>query len=77
MNQKKVLTYCLKFALSNKYLEVIIQSLEPKIFTQKVEASFYKIKKFNHPSIFSLNILDSRYCIMTSKCLFDRAQLRQ
>ena len=28
----------------NKYLEVIIQSLEPKILNEKAEVLFYKIK---------------------------------
>ena len=32
------------FALSNKYLKAIIQSLETKIFNEKIETFFYKIK---------------------------------
>ena len=30
--------------LSNKYLKVIIQSLNPKILNEKAEVLFYKIK---------------------------------
>ena len=51
-------------ALSNKYLEVIIKSLESKIFNEKV--LFYKIKKSNKTSTFSVNIFDSIDCMMTS-----------
>ena len=40
MKQIKVLTYSLDFALSNKYLELIIKSLEPKILNEKVEVLF-------------------------------------
>ena len=36
----KSLTYILDLALSNKYLEVIIQCLEPKIFNEKVDVLF-------------------------------------
>ena len=53
-------------ALSNKYLEVIIKSLESKIFNEKVEVLFYKIKKSNKTSTFSVNIFDSIDCMMTS-----------
>ena len=45
MNQIMILTYGLDSALSNKYLEMIIKSLEPKISNEKVEVSFYKRKK--------------------------------
>ena len=42
MKIKKIITYsCLEFALSNTYLKVIIQYLEPKIFNEK---RIYKIK---------------------------------
>ena len=33
------------FALSNYYLEVIIQCLEPKIFNEKLEVLCLKFKK--------------------------------
>ena len=36
----KSLAYSLGLALSNKYLEIIMQSLEPKIFNEKVENLF-------------------------------------
>ena len=36
----KSLTYSRDLALSNKYLEVIIQSLEPRIFTEIVGVLF-------------------------------------
>ena len=41
----KLLSYSLYLALSNEYLEVIIEYLEPMIFNEKVEVIFYKIKK--------------------------------
>ena len=37
MKQIKMLNYSMDFALSNKYLKVIIQTLEPRIFNEKVE----------------------------------------
>ena len=40
MKQIKVLTYSPDLGLSNKYLEAIIQPLEPKIFNEKVEVLF-------------------------------------
>ena len=40
MKQIKILSYSWDFALSNKYLEVIIQCLEPKLFDDKVEVLF-------------------------------------
>ena len=45
MRQIKIFTYILDFALSNKYLELIIQYLELEVFNEKVEVLFYKIKK--------------------------------
>ena len=74
MKQTKVLTYNLDFALSNKYLEVIIKSLEPKISNEKVEVSFYKTKKTNKTSTFSFNILGSKDFMINSKYLFDSAK---
>ena len=44
MEHIKVLTNSVKFVLSNKYFEAIIQSLESKILKEKVEGIFYKIK---------------------------------
>ena len=69
-------TYSLVIALSNKYLKVIIQSLEAKIFTNKVEGLFYKIKKSNKTLAFWLNIFGSRYYIMISKYLLYQARPR-
>ena len=43
--------------LSNKYLEVIIQSLEPKLFKEKVEDLFNKIKKFERNLNFLIKYL--------------------
>ena len=40
MKQIKVPFYSLDFALSNKYFELIIQCLEPKILNEKVEVLF-------------------------------------
>ena len=59
MKQMKILNYSLDFALSNEYLKVIIKSLEPKIFSEKVDDLLYKIKKSNKTSAFSLNNLCS------------------
>ena len=47
MTQINVLINSLDLALSNKYLQVTIQCLEPKILNEKVEVLFYKIKKSN------------------------------
>ena len=58
--------------LSIKYLKVIIQCLEPKIFNEKVEVLFYKKEKSNKTSTFSLNISGSRHFMMTFKYLIDR-----
>ena len=48
MKQINLLTYSPDLALSKKYLKAIIQSLEPKIFNEKVEVLFdfliYRIK---------------------------------
>ena len=74
MKQIKIFTFSLYLALSNKYLEVIIKCLEPKIFNEKVEILFYKIKKSNKASTFSLNILGSRHFKMIYKYLFDRTK---
>ena len=41
MKHKNMLTYDLDFALSNNHLEVIIKSLESKIFNEKVR-NFYR-----------------------------------
>ena len=40
MKQIKIFTYSLDLALSKKYFKAIIQSLEPKIFNEKVEVLF-------------------------------------
>ena len=74
MRRIKKFTYCPDSTLSNKYLKVIIQCLERKIFNEKVQVLFFKIKKSNITSVFLLNILGSIYCMMTSKCLFNRAK---
>ena len=47
MKLKKILTHSLEFALSNIYLKIIIKCLEQKIFKEKAEVLFYKIKKSN------------------------------
>ena len=44
MRRMKILTCSLDLALSNEYLEVIIESLETMILNEKVEILFYKIK---------------------------------
>ena len=69
----KVLTNSVNIVLSNKYLEAIIQSLESKIFNEKVEDLLYEIKMIKNKTLtFSLNILGSRHCMLTSKYSFDR-----
>ena len=47
MKEIKILTYSSEFALSNKYLKVIIQCLEPKLFDEKVEVliDFFYLKE--------------------------------
>ena len=65
MKQIKILTYRMDLALSNKYLKVIIQCIEPIIFNDKVQVLFYKIKKSNKTSTLSLNILSSKHSIIT------------
>ena len=40
MNQIKVLTYSLDFAVLNKYLKFIMQSVRLKIFNEKAEVLF-------------------------------------
>ena len=42
----KTFTNSLELALSNKHLEVIIKSLEHKIFNEKVVVLFLKIKLY-------------------------------
>ena len=37
MKQIRILTYSLDFVLSNKYIQVTMQCLEPKIFNEKIE----------------------------------------
>ena len=37
MKKIKILTHSLNFALSKKYLKVVIESIEPKLFNEKVE----------------------------------------
>ena len=72
----KSLIYSLEFALSNKYFEIIIQCLEPKIFNVIVEVLFGFIIWYNKTSTFLLNILGSRNFIMTYKYLFERTKSR-
>ena len=44
MRQIKIFTYSPALALSNKYLEAIIQSLEPKIFSERFYSIIYFIE---------------------------------
>ena len=44
MKQINVIIYSLDLALSNEYLEVIIETLEPIVFDEKVKVLFSKIK---------------------------------
>ena len=44
MKHKRLFSYSLDFALSNKYLKVIVQCLELKIYNEKFEVLFNKIK---------------------------------
>ena len=73
----KCVSYSLGLALSNKYLEMAMPCLEPKIFNEKVEVFFgiflfYRLK----PQLSRLNIFGSRHCMTISKYLFDRANSR-
>ena len=67
MKQIKIFTYSPDLALSKKYLKAIIQSLEPKIFNEKVEVlfDFFNIK--NKTSTYTLNTFGSKHYIVTSK----------
>ena len=57
MNQINPLSYILDLALSNKYLESkAYQYIKPKIFNEKDEVLFNKIK-LSKTLTFSLNIL--------------------
>ena len=67
MRPKNILTHSQDLTLSNKHLKVFIQSLEHKIFDEKVDVLFYYFIEYNRTSTFSLNISSSRYCMMTSK----------
>ena len=60
----KILTYSLDLALSKEYLEVIIESLEPMVFNEKVKILSYEIKDSNKTSTFTFNISSPRYCMM-------------
>ena len=40
MRGRRIFTYILNLALSNKYLKVIVQCLKPKILNEKVEVLF-------------------------------------
>ena len=55
MKQIKMPLKSLDLVLSKKYLEMIIQCLEPKILNEKVEVLFGFFLK-NKTSTFSLNI---------------------
>ena len=49
MKRKKIVTYSMDLTMSNKYFEVTILCLEPKIFIEKTEVLFYKINKHIKP----------------------------
>ena len=68
-----ILTYGLDLALINRYLEMIIKCLKPKLFNEIVEVLSYKILMSNETSIFSLNFLNNNFLI---DCLIDRAIIR-
>ena len=68
-----MITYSLEIFVSNTYLEFIKQYLELEILNEKVVILFNKIKKLIKTLTFSLTVLGSRYCIITSKCVFDTA----
>ena len=57
----KLLTYTMDVIVSNKYLEVIIQCPEPKIFKEKIEFLFEFLILLNKTSASLLNILCSRH----------------
>ena len=74
MNQLRILTYSMDLALLNKYLEVVIQCLEPKIFDEKVEFLFVFFILQNKTLTFALNILGYIGCMVTFKYVFDRTK---
>ena len=51
MKQIKILTYSIDFSLSNIYLKVMIQPLEPRIFDEKNEVILYKKKNRIKPQL--------------------------
>ena len=59
MRQINTRSYILELALSNKYLESNIQYIKPKIFNEKDEILFNKIK-VSKTLTFSFNILGER-----------------
>ena len=47
---KKKLAYCMNWPQSNKYIKSMIQSLETKIFFDKIDILFYIINnQINYP----------------------------
>ena len=76
MKPIKIFTFSRDLALSNKYLKVTIQSLELKIFIEKVEVLFDFFIIQNKTSTFTLNILSYKDCMVNSKYFFDRAKSR-
>ena len=76
MKHLNILTTNLDLDISNKYLEITVKILEPKILKEKVEVLIdYFILK-NKILTFSSNIIGSRVYMMTSKYSFDRAKSR-
>ena len=60
----KVLTNSVNIVLSNKYLEAIIQSLESKIFNEKVEGLFYKIRMIENKTLWNSSDYFNLICAM-------------
>ena len=74
MKQKTILSYSLDLILSNKYLEVVIQCLEPKILNKKVDILFFFFFYLkNKISTLSLSILGFTHSMIVFKYLFGRA----
>ena len=63
MKQIKVLTYILDFALSNKYLKIIINCLGHKILNEKCDFLFVFVFKNKTSTFLSLN-LSYKHCMI-------------
>ena len=67
MKRKKIFTYNLDFALSNKYFKVKILCLKPKMLNEKIGVLFVFFLFYRIKTHLLFSILDFRNRMMTSK----------